>query len=48
MFGSSLTVFDSQQNRHSYSVAESKNCTVNGIKGVLKIFVSGKEILFCY
>ena len=47
-----LTVFHlkrgTKQNRHSHSVAESKNCTVNDIKAVSKIFVSGKEILVCY
>ena len=43
MFGSSLTVFclkrGTKQNRHSQSVAESKNCTVNDVKAVLKIFL---------
>ena len=52
MFGSSLIVFclkrGTKQNRHSHSVAESKNCTVNDVKAVLKIFVSGKEISVCY
>ena len=47
MCGSSLTVFclkrGTKQNRHSHSVAESKNCKVNGVKGVLKILVSGEE-----
>ena len=47
-FDSLLFKRDTKQNRHSHSVAESKNCTVNDVKGVLKIFVSSKEILICY
>ena len=52
MFGSSLTVVclkrGTKQNRHSHSVAGSKNCTVNDVKAVLKSFPSGKEILVSY
>ena len=37
-----------KQNKHSHSAVESKHCTVNGLKGVLKIFVSSREMLACY
>ena len=51
MFGSFLTVFclkmGTKQNKHSHSAVESKHYTVTGVKIVLKIFVSGKEILVC-
>ena len=52
MFGSSLTVFclkiGTKQKKHSHSAVESKHSTVNGVKGVLKLFVSGREIFVCY
>ena len=32
-----------KQNRHSHSVAESKNCTVNDVKGVFKILFPVKK-----
>ena len=52
MFGSSLTDVClkrcTKQNRHSHSVAESKNCMVDSVKGMLTIFVSSNEISVCY